>query len=32
MRVLVSGTQGGLVRLLVPTLFEHGIFPAGGFE
>jgi hypothetical protein len=32
MRVLVSGTEGDLVRLFVPTLFEDGLFPAGGFE
>jgi hypothetical protein len=32
MRVLVSGTEGGSVRLFVPTLFEDGLFPAGGFE
>jgi hypothetical protein len=32
MRVLVSGTEGGMVRLFVPTLLEDSIFPAGGFE
>jgi hypothetical protein len=30
--VLVSGTEGGLVRPFFPTLFEDGIFSAGGFE
>jgi hypothetical protein len=32
MRVLVSGNEGGLVCLLVPTLFEDGLFSEGGFE
>jgi hypothetical protein len=32
MRVLVSGTEGGSVRLFVPTLFEGGLSSAGGFE
>jgi hypothetical protein len=32
MRVLVSGTEGGLVRLFVPMLFEEGVFSAGGVK
>jgi hypothetical protein len=32
MRVLVSGSEGSLVCLFVPTLFEDGFFSEGGFE
>jgi hypothetical protein len=32
MRVLVSGTEGGLMRLFAPTLFEDSHFSVGGFE
>jgi hypothetical protein len=32
MRVLVSGNEGGLVCLVVPTRFEDGLISEGGFE
>jgi hypothetical protein len=32
MRVPVSGDEGGLVCLFVPTLFENGLFSEGGIE
>jgi hypothetical protein len=32
MRVLVGGTEGGLVRLFVPMPCKDGLFSEGGFE
>jgi hypothetical protein len=32
MRARVSGTECGLVRLFVPTLFKDGLFSEGEFE
>jgi hypothetical protein len=32
MRVLVSGNEGGLICLFVPTIFKVGLFSEGAFE